>query len=145
MRYLIVIGLLALSCSAFAAGGPPPQDDSAAVVMDIAKWVDVDISEGTLDDWDPGEVAATFAGNVDEVSAVTIKTNCTWTAAVSAQTVLTGATDSIAAAGAAIAPAAGGATGAAGIPAVLTVNYLRSGLDDNADHYVGSVTVTVSG
>lgn len=41
MRYMIVLGLLALSCSAFADAGAPPQDSRADVFLTVEKYCTV--------------------------------------------------------------------------------------------------------
>jgi len=154
MRYLIIVALLVLPLSAFAAAGAPPQSDGANVELTIDPWVDVVIDSATISNFTPLEVAATTAGNIDCTDNLSIFTNCTWYATVSAQTDLTGvdvsnlgvviekAGGAIAGAGTALIPNA--STGNAGADCGLTLNYTREALNDTNGRYTGSVTVTVS-
>lgn len=142
MRYLIVLGLLALTFAAFADN---PAHDSADVTLTIPCSLAVDIVDETItltqaaDPDDKGPVEETFEEAID------VDTNCDgWSGSVEVTDLKGEQTDAeLDAAASSSMPTGDGKPGADQL-FDLTITVTRNGLDDPADTYKGTVTATVT-
>ncbi|MBM3475894.1 MAG: hypothetical protein FJX75_21715 [Armatimonadetes bacterium] len=143
MRYLLILGLLALTVGAFADGDP---DDTSAVTLSIDQYLNVVLAPAAVP-WTPVGGAEgtnyddpTYAGDATWNGVATVGANNEWDLATTAND-LASAADSINCNDDGTALNEQAIPG--GTPAV-TISWDRSGLNDHTGVYNATVTVTVT-
>lgn len=139
MRYLLIVAMLALTCSAFAQN----PSSTAPVQLSIAKYVTVWMADTPAMGPDlPQATWAMSTGAFTFTRDVLVQSNCVWNLMATETDLTNGA--KVLPAGAPVLSATTGGPDPIARTLTLKLTHTRDGLNDPAGTYLGSATVTIS-